>query len=676
MKKIKVFILFLFVSLSINSVNIFGMGDLDSPKKKGRVERFKESLKKFLKEFENFLEELPQKAKKKINSLDYDELEELNFTFPMSFGEKNFSLGFKWSWEKGPGDVSLGFSPIKGELISPSFKNLGLSGFDRVANYGVLNVILGIGTTAEERFGNLKFLEPIIKPIRGSIGIKNLDTLRNFLTLKSIYVFYIKLILLAKTYVPQKRFSDLSKQMMFLLLRLVQTVNIEKTIIANNGERNPAKWTKRVYYADPREFIDKLPKFIQNILNRLQIPITSYGSFREWQDKKRGFNEYDKQLSETMRRSNLDSEIKYAKENLQPLFEKTNPTLTDAKMITYLCARWVYNKSNAKRNDSIKFLGEFILASIQAVQKINTSDNNLKKYKDMLIAKLNQYFKMLASDESIKNEPLVDDFNIIGKKSVNVVTALSYYMYLLKYNMSYPFYGDPGYLFSDAKLGKEGTRSFAIKLALRAFKDSKKAINFAKQISDVIATDSDGNPIEKDGNYIKIGKQAYKNIIGETYLNYMNAKKLYNQASSRLKQAKAKSDPMISKYEQAKKTAMKSYLKAKKGYIFAKNKFTIRVIRYFKFKRAEELPSETVMRFILRELKRVSLRSKQFEPAVKSINEFFKEFFGIEDMITMSDLGKEPEFDEEAIQIEEQFDYSDIGETFEFEGFEEEQFAF
>ena len=703
MKRINIFILFLFISLSINSNLLFTTtqeqeevvvtqepGEVvvqkqeetvvqeeeSTAKQEGKFKRFKNSLVSFVKG-------LPGKAKTKIGSLNYDELEDLDFTFPMSYGKKEIPFGLKWKWEKGAGDVSTGFSKFQGELVSPSLGDLGLlpsATPDQILKIRLLNVLLGVGSKSERKLANTDLIKTVADPLKSIVGKKVLTTLQDILVLKPIYVFYIKLVLLSKTYIAEKKVKKIPNQIVLLLMRLLQTVNVEKTIEANNGEKDPRKWTKRVYYADPTEFIDVLPSFIKDTLNKINIPIP-LDSYQEWKDKNTGLTDYDKQISETMRRANIDSEVKYAKENLQPMFKKTPITLTDAKMLSYLCASFVYNQSKAKRNDTTLFMGKFISKVIKAIKKISTKHST---YKASLITKLTGYTKLLTSQGKMEEQPVVDDFAIPGKSEVMIVKALAYYMNLLKSNMSYPFYGDKGYLYTDAKLGKNSTISYSSRIVFRVFNDLRKAARMAAaQTPDVIATDSKGNTI-------KIGKQAYKDIVGAPgsfdrqgnevkagsgpLFDNQKASIESRKASSILKQAVArfpKNDRRLINYRNKRDTARVALLRAKKNLALAKNKFMIRVLRYFKFKRAAELDKETEMKFLLREFKRLSMRSKYLIPLLSNINEFSKEILEIE-IINTEDLEKEPEFEETFMLEEEEFSYDDMDDPFG----EDDQFAF
>ena len=288
---------------------------------------------------------------------------------------------------------------------------------------------------------------------------------------------------------------------------------------------------------------------------------------------------------------------------------------------------------------------------------------------------------MLASNGKLENQPLVDDFALTGKREAMIVSALAYYMYLLKSNMSYPFYGDPKYLYTDAKLGRNSTVSSASRMVFRVFKDSRKGVRMAVQADDVTAVDSFGNKIkDKQGNTIKVGKKSYQAIVGingafdrggnvtkagsgplfvhqEANIEYKKASSILKKAVSQL----SKGDKRLGEYKEKRKFARKALLKAKKDLIKAKNKFMIRVLRYFKFKRAEELDAETVMKYFLREMKRLMMRSKDLMPLLSGINSFMKLLLGFE-LISYEDLEKEPDFDETPFEIEEEFAYDDLSD--------------
>lgn len=706
MKRTKILILFLSISLSINSNLLFAEtkkgsvenlakpGESVAPEKELTVEQ-ESKFKRFKNSVSNFIKTLPQKVKNKITSINYDESEDLDFTFPMSYRQKQISFGLKWDWEKGAGDVSTGFSGFRGELISPTLGDIGVlpsATPDQILKIRLLNVLLGIGSKTERNIAKADIIKTIVDPLRNVLGKKFLTTLQNLLVLKPIYVFYIKLVLLSKTYIAEKKVKKIPNQIMLLLMRLLQTVNVEKTIAINNGEKNPHKWIKKVYYADPTEFIEVLPNFIKNRLEDIKIPIP-LDSYQEWKDKNIGLTDYDKQISETMRRGSVDSGVKYAKENLQPMFKTAPLTLTDAKMLSYLCASFVYNQQKAKRNDTILFMGKFIAKVIKTIKKIGTKHS---KYKESLITKLTGYEKLLSSQGKLEEQPVVDDFAMQGKSEVMIVKALAYYINLLKSNMSYPFYGDKGYLYSDAKLGKNSTISYSSRIIFRVFKDSRKAVRMAMQLAtDVIAADAQGNPIkDKQGNVIKVGKQAYKKFVGipgafdprtgeETragsgaLFENQKANIELRKASSILKQAVAKlpkGDARLVEYRNKRNAARIALLRAKKNLMLAKNKFMIRVLHYFKFKRAVDLDPETEMKFLLREFKRLSMRSKYLIPLLNNINKFSKELLGFE-IVSNEDLEKEPVFDETFMLEEEKFPYDDLDGSLG-GGFEEEQFAF
>ena len=670
MKKIKIFILFLFISLSINYSLLFpATQDQDSSAQQERkITRLKNALT-------DFVVSLPGKLKAKIESFDYDEQNELNFVFSMLFQGKKLEFGLKWDWEAGSGDTSTGFTRFPGELVSPTLGELGVLpsyATSEIKKIRLLNVLLGIGSKTEIDVSNSELIKPISRSLRRALGDKFLTTLNKILILKPVYVFYIKLILLIKSYVSQHRVEEIPNQIIPLLIRLMQTVNVEATIRANGGEKNPRNWTKRIFYSDPEGLVEVLPNFIRDFLKKINIPVP-LASYQEWKDRSSGLTDYDKQISETMRRGSIDSEVKYVKENIQPMLSGTKITLTDASMLSYICARFVYNLSKATRNDTTLFTRKFIAKVIKAIKKMRTTNN---KHKAMLIKKLNVYKKLLVSEGELEKLPVIDDFVPEGKIEVTVINALLYYTYLLKSNMSYSFYGDKGYLYSDANLGRNYTITNALRIIFRVFKDSRKALRMVAQKSpDIIVRDDDGNTV-------KIGKESYQEIVGTkgvfdsrgnlvsagtgALFDYQEASIEYKKASSALKMAKLKypkGDRRIDSYNKKRIIARKDQLKAKSNLTLAKNKFMLLVIRYFKFKRAQELDAESVMTFLLREFKRLSMRSENLIPLIHSINDFSIALIGLP-IFSKEDIEKEDDFDEGLFLEEEEFNYDDIDDPF------------
>ena len=670
MKKIKIFILFLFISLSINSSLLFTVTqDRDSSSQQERkITRLKNALT-------DFVVSLPVKLKAKIESFDYDEQNELNFVFSTSLREKDLEFGLKWNWEAGSGDTSTGFTSFTGELVSPSLGELGLLpsyATSQIKNLRLINILLGIGSKTEIDVSNSDLIKTISEPLKKALGPKFLTTLNKILVLKPVYVFYLKLIFLIKSYVSQNRVKEIPNQIMPLLIRLMQTVNVEASIRANGGEKNPRNWTKKIFYSDTEGLVEVLPKFIRDFFKKINIPVP-LASYQEWVDKKSGLTDYDKQISETMRRGSIDSEVKYAKENIQPMFSETKISLTDASMLSYICARFVYSLSKATRNDTTLFTIEFIAKVIKAIKKMSTTNN---KHKQMLIRKLHGYEKILVSEGELERLPVIDDFVAEGKIQIMIINALAYYMYLLKSNMSYSFYGDNGYLYSDAGLGRNSTMTNAFRIIFRVFKDSRKALRMAIQKSPDITVRDD------DGNVVKVGKKSYQDIVGTigafdsrgdlvragtgALFENQKASLEYRKASYALKMAKLKypkGDKRFDEYNQKRILARKAQLKAKYNLTLAKNKFMLLVLRYFKFKRAQELDPESVMTFLLREFKRLSMRSENLIPLVDSINDFSRALIGI-GIFSLEDMEKEDDFNEGLFLEEEEFNYDDIDDPF------------
>ncbi|KKP24722.1 MAG: hypothetical protein SZ59_C0001G0040 [candidate division TM6 bacterium GW2011_GWF2_28_16] len=666
MKRVNIIVLFLLIIMSANTNALLAK---NRASKQQKTDQEAESrLAKFKTSFVDFINRLPEMAKAKLDSLNYDELEELNFTFPVKVGEKEFNFGFRWNWEAGAGDVGTGFTKFKGELVSPTLGELNILPTEtpnNILRIHLLNVLLGIGSKTERDVAKSDVIKNIADPLRKAIGPDLLKKLNDILELKPLYIFYIKLILLAKTYIPSQ-VEEIPNQVMFLLMRLMQTVNVEKTIEANNGEKNSKKWTKRIYYDDPVVLLKALPDFIKNTLNDIKIPVQA-NSYQEWKDKKTGYTNYDKQISEVMRRGSIDSEVKYAKENLQSLFENENLTLTDAKMLAYLCARFVYNKDLSKNVDALNnLIINFVDEVLNTIKNINTSDKFTNKEKDLLVKKLNDLKDILDNDGELKQEPVLDDFAIFEKQNISIMESLTYYLYLLKNNMGYKFYGDNGYVYSDAILGDAYTLSYATKVAFRVFKDLRIAL---KQAQNLV-------PDIKDQG-VEIGKQAYQEIVGASgtfdaagnvvidgagmLFEQQKADAEYKKAVSMLKQAKeqlAPNDPRLQDYLNQKSETFKNLVIAKKNLVQAKTNFAIKVLRHFKFKRAVELEPETEMQFILREFKRLGNRSKVLQPVIENINKFAKSLIGFE-FISLQDLEKEPEFDETIFIEEEDFSYDD-----------------
>lgn len=666
MKRVNIIVLFLLIIMSVNTDMLLSKNK--APKQQKTDQEVESRLTKFKTSFVDFINKMPDMAKAKLDSLNYDELEELDFTFSVKVGEKEFTFGFRWPWEAGAGDVGTGFTKFKGELVSPTLGELNILPTetpDNILRIHLLNVLLGIGSKTERDVAKSDVIKKVADPLRKAIGQDLLKKLNDILELKPLYIFYIKLILLAKTYIPSQ-IEEIPNQVMLLLMRLMQTINEEKTIAANNGEKNPKKWVKKVYYDDPVVLLQKLPDFITKILNEIKIPVP-LDSYQEWIDKKIGYTPYDKQISETMRRGSIDSEVKYAKENLQPLLTSEKLTLTSAKMLAYLCARFVYNKDLSKNVEALNnLIISFIDEVLNNTKNINTNDKFTNKEKDLLVKKLNDLKDILDNDGELKQEPVLDDFAVFEKKNISITESLSYYLYLLKNNMAYKFYGDNGYEYSDAILSDAYTLSYATKIAFRVFKDLRTAL---KQVQNLVPN------INEQG--VEFGKQAYQDAVGvkgalDAAGNFVvdgsgplfeqqKADIEYKKATNMLKQAKeqlAPNDPRLQEYLDKKGEAFKKLVVAKKNLVQAKTNFAIKVLRYFKFKRAAELEPESVMTFILREFKRLGNRSKVLQPVIENINKFAKSLIGFE-FISLQDLEKEPDFDETIFMEEEDFNYED-----------------
>ena len=80
---------------------------------------------------------------------------------------------------------------------------------------------------------------------------------------------------------------------------------------------------------------------------------------------------------------------------------------------------------------------------------------------------------------------------------------------------------------------------------------------------------------------------------------------------------------------------------------------------------------ETEIKFLLREFKRLSMRSKFLTPLIGTINDVAKDLIGFE-ILVLEDLEKEPDFEETLMLEEEEFSYDDMDDPFG----GEEQFAF
>ena len=88
---------------------------------------------------------------------------------------------------------------------------------------------------------------------------------------------------------------------------------------------------------------------------------------------------------------------------------------------------------------------------------------------------------------------------------------------------------------------------------------------------------------------------------------------------------------------------------------------------HYKFKRAENLDEETVKDFVIREDKRLSLRSDFLEPLTVEINKISEEMIGV------SVISKDFRDEEEELEFDEDALLEEFGEE-EFGGFDDDDF--
>ncbi len=598
-------------------------------------------------QFKTFVKSIPGQLKEKINAIDYDTSESLNLVFAANIKGKTVKVGVKIGWEPGTGDLSKGFLLTPMQIVSPTLGDLVPSLPSKLGKARTAQILLGIGTKDERNIAKSDLVKNVMDPVRdalkpsfGKFGkMIFINSKTKILYIKPVHIFFLKLIILMKSYAQGRR-GEIPGQLRLLFLRLLQSVNVDKTIAANDGEMNDRLWEKKVFMSDPSSIVDILPDSVKKILTNIKVPVPA-ADYQDYLDfngaEKNSESGYRFKISEVFKRNDGNSRLLASIREIQPLFETEKLHTFDASLLVYICVNLVRYKSKISP-DLIDRLDGFLSDSKAAISNMEVK-SELSKWKEELVSTLNGLTEKVQQGEELERDILFSEIVIPGKENVSLIPAVAYYFFKIRSIMNTRFSGDDGYLFMDYKIGQKKALYLMSIVLFRVYKDLRKAFRIAMKTT--------------------TWKETFKKVVGSSGRYDSVATKWTTNGTGAMFEAQKAAKT----YKKTKTAASKKALtKAKALFMKAKAEFNLLLIKGFKFKRAKNIDEETIWDFLLREITRLSLRCDKIAPVIEGINSASVELLGLPLIEDESKFEEELPDDEEVDEFgfEEDFDDFDF----------------
>ena len=596
--------------------------------------------------FKTFVKAIPGQLKDKINEINYDTSEGLDLVFKKMIKGRSFSVGVKVPWEPGTGDLSKGFPLTPVKIVSPTLGDLVPSLPGALGKARFAQILMGIGTRDEKNIAKASVVKEIMDPVKIVLRpvfskfekILFINEKLGLIAFKPVYIFLFKLIVLFKSY-AKGRIKEIPRQLLLLFLRLLQSIDVDKTISANNGEMNPRNWSKNVFMSDPTSLIDTLPRKIKELLIDVKVPVP-FSDYQKCIDEKSGVSEYGAKISEVFKRKEGNSRLIASIREIEPLFESENLIPYYASLLAYICGDLVYHKSKIS-SDIIERLSEFLNSARLAISNMVVGEK-LEDWHDGLVSFVDSLIDIVDQGKSLEKEPVFDEIGIQGMEKISLVSAVPYYFNKIKFIMKTPFHGDDGYLFVDYKIGDKQAVASVLLILFRVYKDLRVALSKAMKID--TWKKQYGNSVGKPGKYDSVSrkwKTAGSGSIFEVQKATIEYKLKTNTANK------------------------KALVKAKALFAKAKAEFKMFVMKGFSFKRAKNIDEETIWNFLLREIKKLLLRTEDAKPIIDGINSSSKELFGVP-FIEDADKFEEELPSEEDVYGDDEFGFEEDFDEFAF----------
>ena len=601
-------------------------------------------------QFKAFVKSIPGQLKEKIKAIDYDNSEGLDLVFSTNIKGKTIKVGVEIPWEPAAGNLSKGFPLTPIQIISPSLGDVVSSSIipGNIKKLRVLHILLGIGTKDERNAAKADIVKNVTDPVKDALKpifekfakmiFIHQKTKNPYL--KPMHIFFSKLMILFKSYGSTRR-GEIPGQLRLLFLRLLQSVNVDKTIAANNGEMNPGSWKKKVFMSDPSSIVDILPDSLKRILTSINVSVLAadYQDYLDFnREEKNSESGYRYKISEVFKRNDGNSRMIASIREIQPLFEKKELLSFDAALLAYICGTLVRNKSKITEDILVERLGEFLNDAKSAISNMEV-EVKLKGWRDSLVFYVDGLINIVKNDGKLEKDPVFSELVIPGTEKVSLIPAVSYYFSKIKSIMNTRFSGDDGSLFMDYRIGQKKALYLMSIVLFRVYKDYRAAFkkeNITKELKDKREQTIGSRGTYSYGKWKKSGT----GLIFESQKAAIKYKKNKTVANG------------------------KAFAKAKSALVTAQTNFKLWVINKFSFKRATNIGEETIRNFLLREIKGISLRCDRITLVIEAINNASKELLGV------------PLIENES-KFEEEIEAEEPGDEFGFEeDFDEDDFAF